>query len=76
LTNPDPIALMMLSSPKPIGMSVSKGEQLINHFFLDVIGNIALELIIHLLARSEVDPYAMKRQTTASSSEVAATFAV
>jgi len=76
LTNPDPTALMMLSSPKPIEMGVSKGKQLINHFFLDVISNIAPESIIHLPARSKVDPHAMKRQTTTFSSEITITFAV
>ena len=47
-----------------------------NHSFLDVIGDVAPESIIHLLARSEVDLHAMKRQTMSSSSEVAVTFAV
>jgi len=47
-----------------------------NHSFLDVIGDVAPELIIHLPARSEVDPCAMKRRTTSSFSEVAVTFAV
>ena len=32
-----------------------------NYSFLDVIGNVAPELMIHLLVRSEVASYAMKR---------------
>jgi len=66
----------MLLLPKPIGIDVLKRKKLINHSFLNVIGNIAPKSIIYLLARSKVDPHVMKRQTTSSSSEVAATFAV
>ena len=57
-------------------MDVLKGKKLMNHFFLDVIGNVAPKSIIHLPARSEIDPHAIKKQTTSSFLEVAATFAV
>jgi len=32
-----------------------------NHSFLAVIGNVAPESMIHLLAKSEIASYAMKR---------------
>jgi len=53
---------MMLLLPKPIRMGVLKGKKLINYFFLDVIGDIAPKSIIHLPARSEIDPHAVRGQ--------------
>ena len=32
-----------------------------NHFFLDIIGDIVPESIIHLLARSEIASHVIKR---------------
>jgi len=47
-----------------------------NYSFLDIISDVVSESIIHLPARSKIDPYAIKRQTMSFFSEVTVTFAV